>query len=186
MEDEKIIELYWQRSETAVAESDAKYGAYCRSIAMNLLRQREDTEECVADTWMSAWRSMPPQRPNRLSVFLGRITRNGALDRLREKNRLKRGRGIEPLPLDELAECVPAPHTVETELEDREIAAVISAWLRSLSPEKRGAFVRRYWYFDSVDTVAARFGYGRQKTASILYRLRQDLKNKLENEGIVV
>jgi len=186
MEDEKIIELYWQRSENAIRETEGKYGPYCRSIAMNLLQQHEDTEECVSDTWLSAWNAMPPQRPNYLRIFLGRITRNGALDRLREKSRLKRGGGLSALPLDELAECIPAPHTTESQLEDAEIARVISDWLRTLSAEKRQVFVRRYWYFDSESAICMRFGISRSKAASMLYRLRQELKAMLESEGITL
>lgn len=186
MEDEKIIELYWQRSENAIRETEGKYGPYCRSIAMNLLQQHEDTEECVSDTWLSAWNAMPPQRPNYLRIFLGRITRNGALDRLREKSRLKRGGGAAALPLDELAECIPAAHMTESQLEDAEIARVISVWLRTLSAEKRQLFVRRYWYFDSEAALCKRFGINRSKAASTLYRLRLELKAKLESEGIVL
>ncbi len=186
MDDESIIVLYWQRSESAITETEIKYGAYCRSIAFNMLRVKEDAEECVSDTWLSAWNTMPPQRPARLSLFLGRITRNGALDRLRARMRQKRGGGTETLPLDEQGECVPAETGVEKELEDREIAEVISRWLRSLPREKRSVFVRRYWYFESVDDIARRFGYSHAKTNSILHRLRLELKKTLETEEIVL
>lgn len=186
MDDESIVSLYWQRSESAIAETETKYGAYCRSIAFNMLRVNEDAEECVADTWLSAWNTMPPQRPDRLSLFLGRITRNGALDRLRARMSRKRGGGAVTLPLDELGECVPAGSGVEKELEDKEIAAVISRWLRGLPDEKRRVFVRRYWYFESVDDIARRFGFSHAKTTSMLHRLRLELKKTLETEGITL
>lgn len=186
MEDESMIELYWQRDESAIAETEKKYGQYCRAVAGNILRIAEDVEECVADTWLSAWNSMPPQRPAKLPLFLGRITRNGALDRVRQQTRQKRGGGAEPLPLDELSECVPAPEGIERELEDREIAAVISRWLRTLPRDKRSVFVRRYWYFEDVRDIAARFGFTAAKTTSMLHRMREELKKTLESEGIAL
>lgn len=186
MEDERIISLYWERNQAAITESEAKYGGYCMKIAYNILSLREDAEECVSDTWLSAWNSMPPKRPSKLMAFLGRITRNGALDRFRTNSRKKRGGGSAALALDELSECVPSSNSVEKELEDREIAAVISLWLRSLSEEKRKVFLRRYWYFDSVEQIAKIFGYTQSKTTSMLYRLREDLRRTLEKEGIVI
>ena len=108
MEDSAIIDLYWAREERALSETDAKYGGYCRSIAHNILKNREDSEECVSDTWLHAWNAMPPQRPSILSSFLGRITRNLSFDRCRRQNAEKRGGGSLPLALDELSECVPA------------------------------------------------------------------------------
>ena len=121
MEDSVIIDLYWAREERALSETDTKYGGYCRSIAHNILRNREDTEECVSDTWLHAWNAMPPQRPSILSSFLGRITRNLSFDRCRRQNAEKRGGGSLPLALDELSECVPAPGRVEQALEARRI-----------------------------------------------------------------
>ena len=112
MEDSAIIDLYWAREERALSETDAKYGGYCRSIAHNILKNREDSEECVSDTWLHAWNAMPPQRPSILSSFLGRITRNLSFDRCRRQNAEKRGGGSLPLALDELSECVPAPGRV--------------------------------------------------------------------------
>ena len=121
MEDSAIIDLYWAREERALSETDAKYGGYCRSIAHNILKNREDSEECVSDTWLHAWNAMPPQRPSILSSFLGRITRNLSFDRCRRQNAEKRGGGSLPLALDELSECVPAPGRVEQALEAREL-----------------------------------------------------------------
>ena len=135
MEDSAIIDLYWAREERALSETDAKYGGYCRSIAHNILKNREDSEECVSDTWLHAWNAMPPQRPSILSSFLGRITRNLSFDRCRRQNAEKRGGGSLPLALDELSECVPAPGRVEQALEARELAEAIDRFLRTL-PER--------------------------------------------------
>jgi RNA polymerase sigma-70 factor (ECF subfamily) len=186
MDDSRIIELYWNRDESAISETETKYGAYCRSIALRMLEIMEDAEECVSDTWLSAWNSMPPQVPSRLELFLGRITRNSALDRLRSRSRQKRGGGAAVLALDELGESVPSGDSPQKALEDSEIAAVISRWLRTLSPEKRGVFVRRYWYFDTVEEIARRYGISTSKATSLLYRLRRQLKLLLESEGIVI
>lgn len=186
MEDERIISLYWERNQAAITESEAKYGNYCMKIAYNILALREDAEECVSDTWLSAWNSMPPKRPSKLMAFLGRIARNGALDRFRSLSRQKRGGGLTSLALDELSECVPSRQAVEKELEDKEIAEIISRWLRELSAEKRQVFLRRYWYFDSVEQISGIFGFSRSKTTSMLHRLREDLRQTLEKEGIVI
>ena len=139
MEDSAIIDLYWAREERALSETDAKYGGYCRSIAHNILKNREDSEECVSDTWLHAWNAMPPQRPSILSSFLGRITRNLSFDRCRRQNAEKRGGGLLPLALDELSECVPAPGRVEQALEARELAEAIDRFLRTL-PSASAAF----------------------------------------------
>ena len=141
MEDSAIIDLYWAREERALSETDAKYGGYCRSIAHNILKNREDSEECVSDTWLHAWNAMPPQRPSILSSFLGRITRNLSFDRCRRQNAEKRGGGSLPLALDELSECVPAPGRVEQALEARELAEAIDRFLRTL-PEPRSQYPR--------------------------------------------
>ena len=130
LEDSKIIDLYWARKEQALAETDAKYGSYCRTIARNILRNFEDTEECVSDTWLHAWNSMPPQRPGILSAFLGRITRNLSFDRCKYQQAAKRGGGALPLALDELGECIPSAQRVEYALEQKELAAVIDRFLR--------------------------------------------------------
>ena len=156
MEDSAIIDLYWAREERALSETDAKYGGYCRSIAHNILKNREDSEECVSDTWLHAWNAMPPQRPSILSSFLGRITRNLSFDRCRRQNAEKRGGGSLPLALDELSECVPAPGRVEQALEARELAEAIDRFLRTLPERECSIFLRRYWYVDSVQDIAAR------------------------------
>ncbi len=177
---------YWAREERALSETDAKYGGYCRSIAHNILKNREDSEECVSDTWLHAWNAMPPQRPSILSSFLGRITRNLSFDRCRRQNAEKRGGGSLPLALDELSECVPAPGRVEQALEARELAEAIDRFLRTLPERECSIFLRRYWYVDSVQDIAARYALQENTAKSILFRTREKLRRYLAGEGIIV
>ena len=186
MEDSAIIDLYWAREERALSETDTKYGGYCRSIAHNILRNREDTEECVSDTWLHAWNAMPPQRPSILSSFLGRITRNLSFDRCRWQNAEMRGVVLLPLALDELSECFPAPGRVEQALEARELAEAIDRFLRTLPERECSIFLRRYWYVDSVPEIAARYGMTESKVKMQLSRTKEKLRLFLEQEGIYV
>ena len=186
LEDSKIIDLYWARKEQALAETDAKYGNYCRTIARNILRNFEDTEECVSDTWLHAWNSMPPQRPGILSAFLGRITRNLSFDRCKYQQAAKRGGGALPLALDELGECIPASGRVEHELEQKELAAAIDRFLRTLPEKDCNLFLRRYWYVDSISVIADRYGMKENTVKSILFRTRETLRKFLGEEGIAV
>ena len=172
MEDSAIIDLYWAREERALSETDAKYGGYCRSIAHNILKNREDSEECVSDTWLHAWNAMPP--------------RNLSFDRCRRQNAEKRGGGSLPLALDELSECVPAPGRVEQALEARELAEAIDRFLRTLPERECSIFLRRYWYVDSVQDIAARYALRENTAKSILFRTREKLRRYLAGEGIIV
>ena len=185
MEDSRIIDLYWARDEAAVTETDAKDGPYCRSIAQNLLGTPQDAEECVNDTWHAAWRSMPPQRPARLRAWLGRVVRNLSLDRWRRDHAEKRDGGI-PLLLDELAECLPSPRTVEAALEAAALTAAIDAWLGRLPKADRVLFLRRYWYGVPLKDLAAWAGTAPDRLAQKMYRLRRSLKTALEEEGITL
>lgn len=186
MTDTQIINLYWARSEEAIARTSAAYGGYCTAIAWNILHNREDTEECVSDTWHRAWRSMPPERPNPLRVWLGRITRNLALDRWRAERAGKRGGGQMDVLLSELEGCLPDGNTPERQLEDREIAEAINAWLRTLSYTARVIFVRRYWYGDDIAAIAKAMHMGQGAVKSSLFRARNSLKLHLEQEGITL
>ena len=186
MEDSKIIDLYWARKEQALAETDAKYGSYCRTIARNILRNFEDTEECVSDTWLHAWNSMPPQRPGILSAFLGRITRNLSFDRCKYQQAAKRGGGALPLALDELGECIPASGRVEHELEKKELAAAIDRFLRTLPEKDCNLFLRRYWYVDTIAEIARQYGMTESKVKMQLSRTKEKLRIYLEKEGIRV
>lgn len=183
MEDHAIIELYHRRNEQAITETDRKYGPLCRSIALRLLSIREDAEECVNDTWHAAWNKMPPDRPQVLSAFLGRITRNLSVSRWRREHARKRFEGMEIL-LSELEDCVPAPGTVEESLERRLLAQFISAWLDTLTEEDRRLFIRRYWFGDPVKNLAAEQGQNPNRLSQRLLRLRKSLRDFLESEGV--
>ncbi len=183
MEDEKIVGLYFERDETAIAETSKKYGKYCYSIAMGILHQREDSEECVNDTYVSAWNAMPPHRPRSLSAFLGKLTRRISLKRLRSLSAEKRGGGEYTLALEELGECVPASERVEDRFDAQELAAHLSAFLRRLPEVERKVFVQRYFYLKPVKEIARSFHFSQSKVKSMLYRTRQKLRETLVKEG---
>ena len=182
MEDKTILDLFVQRNERAITETAAKYGAYCGAVADKILGCPEDTEEILNDTWLAAWRDIPPSQPACLRAYLGRITRNLALSRFRFYRTKKRYAGLETL-LSELEDCVPAPGTPETELERRELSRLISRWLDGLEPEQRRLFVRRYWHGVPVRKLAREAGVGQNAMTQRLARLRQSLKARLEQEG---
>lgn len=181
--DDRIVELYWQRSESAIRETADKYGDYCHYIAYNILYNREDAEESVNDTWLDAWNNMPPHKPSTLSTFLGKITRRISIDRWRKKHTGKRGGGEMDLVLDELEDCVSDPTDVEMVIEQQEMARVIREFLDGLGETERRIFLRRYWYMDSIAGIALEFDFSESKTASMLHRTRGKLRNKLESEG---
>ena len=181
MEDPKIIDLYFDRNEAAIAETDRKYGTYCRSIAWNILQSREDSEECVSDTWLRAWNAMPPQRPGVLRQFLAKITRNLSLDRFRADHAQKRGSGEVPLALEELKECVGTGDPA-TEAERALLAQLIDRFLQTLSPRDRNIFLRRYFYMESHKDIAARYGMKEANVRLCLSRTRQKLRIYLREE----
>lgn len=183
LSDDQIVELYWQRTESAISETAGKYGNYCRCIAYNILANREDAEESVNDTWLDAWNTMPPHKPSVLSAFLGKITRRISIDRWRKKQAGKRGGGEMDLVLDELEDCISDPTDVEFALEQKEMARVIGEFLGGLPAVERRIFLRRYWYMDSVAAIAHDYNFTESKTASMLHRTRKKLRNKLESEG---
>ena len=184
MEDHEIVDLYWARDERALTETAAKFGAYCRKIALRLLGSAPDAEEVENDTWLAAWNSMPENRPVKLAPYLGRITRNLALDRWDAAQAQKRGGGQAPLILDELAACLPAPGRVEEQVEAAELARTTSSFLRAQPEPARGMFLRRYWYCDTIEEIARRYGMGQSKVKMRLRRIRQQLAAYLEQEGI--
>ena len=186
MEDAAIIDLYWARDEAALQESDRKYGAFCRTIALNILTAREDAEECVNDTWLRAWNAIPPAKPSPLRVFLGRITRNLSLDRFRAARAQKRGGGTMEVLLDELGQCVPASGSVEGSFDAKETAAVITRFLDGLPELQRQIFLRRYWFGDGLDAIASRFALREGTVKSNLFRLREKLRQVLEREGVAL
>ena len=183
MEDGQIIGLYWDRDQRAIQETDGKYGRFLHRVAWNLLRSREDSEECVSDTYLRAWEAIPPTRPAAFRTWLGHVTRNLSLDRWKRIRAEKRGGGAELL-LGELAECVPAAGGPERTVEDQELAELLSEFLRGLSREGRAMFLRRYWYGESVAEIGTALGCGEGKVKSSLFRSRKALRDCLEKEGI--
>lgn len=183
MDDEKIVQLYWDRSELAIIATADKYGSYCVSIAKNILGNKEDAEECVNDTYLNAWNSMPPHRPSILSTFLGKITRNLSFNKYKYNTANKRGGGETALVLDEIAELVSGTDNVEQEIHHKELLKAIDSFLDRLPSDKRSIFVRRYWYFDSISDIASRFGMTENNVSVTLNRLRLKLHNDLLERG---
>ena len=184
MEDEQIVALYWVRSEQAIAETEKKYDRYLEKIAQNILNNLEDSRESVNDTYLAAWNTMPPQWPSMLAAFLGKLTRYISLDRWKKRARLKRGGGELPLCLEELADCVSGRESTEDAVLRKELLSGINRFLEKLPPMERKVFLCRYWYLDSVQEIAARFGFSQSKTTSMLHRIRGKLNKYLEKEGL--
>lgn len=185
MEDAVIIDLYIQRNQRAIAESSAKYGAYCGAVAGNILGSPQDTEEVLNDTWLAAWNDIPPSQPQCLRAYLGRLTRNLAISRYRFFRARKRYAGMEQL-LSELEDCIPAPERVEERLEQAELAQALRDWVDSLEPQQRQLFVRRYWHGVSVKQLAREAGLSQNNMAQKLLRLRRALRTRLEQEGVLL
>lgn len=183
MEDERIIDLYFERNESAIAETANKYGGYCRSIAMNILQNTQDSEECVNDTYISAWNTIPPKRPNRLQTYLGKLTRNRSLKMLEKRGALKRGGSQTALVLEELGECIPA---AGNEFEESEISELLNTFLNSLSTDARNIFILRYWHMYSGREIAKHCKTNESKINVTLFRTRKKLKAFLEREGITI
>lgn len=184
MDDRQIVNLYWRRSEKAIEETALAYGSYCYSIAYNVLNNGADAEECVNDTYLDAWNSIPPHRPSVLSTFLGKITRRISIDKWRKSNAEKRGGGQAAVVLDELEECIPDKSDVEQTVETQLLADVINSFVKELPNREQRVFICRYWYMDSVEAIAARFGFSESKVKSMLYRTRQKLRERLIKEGL--
>ena len=185
MEESEIIALFWKRDERAISEAENACGSYCFSIAENILHSREDAEECVSDTWLRAWQSIPPQRPKRLRLFLGRITRNLAFDRYRSRTAAKRGGGEMEAVLEELEDCIASSENVEQDFDKRELQRSINAFLRELPYRERQIFLRRYYYAEPVGSIAASFGLTGNHTTVILKRTRERMRKHLQKEGFM-
>lgn len=188
MDDSKIVELYWARDEAAIAETDKKYGAYCHRIAMNILSNAQDAEECVNSTYHNAWNAMPPHRPAMLSTFLGKITRNLSLQYIRKKNAARRGGGESVVPFEELSECIPASeeYSVCSEMDAERLGELINSYLQTVSKDARMLFIGKYFYFDKIDDIAKRLGMKESRAKTLLYRTRNGLREYLKNEGVDV
>ena len=183
MEDEQIVSLYWQRSESAIRETEQKYDRYLTKIAYNILSDHEDSRESVNDTYLAAWNSIPPHRPSVLSAYLGKLTRRISIDIFRCRNREKRKASEYALSLSELGDCVSAGNTTEDMVNVKLLADAIGIYLRLIPEEARNAFLGRYYYLDSLKEVAAYCGMTESKAKTVLYRTRQGLKDYLKKEG---
>lgn len=183
MDDKHIVDLYFGRDQEAIIRTDQKYGRYCYRIAYNILTNKEDAEETVNDTYVAAWHAIPPRRPSVLSTFLGKITRHIAIDRWRARGASKRGGGEVPLALEELGDCVAGMQNVETDYERKELVRVYVKFLDALPVTERRVFLCRYWYLESVETVAEKFGFTQSKVKTVLHRTRAKLRKQLAKEG---
>ena len=183
MNDKSIVDLYFSRDEEAITQTDKKYGRYCYSIAYNILTNKEDAEESVSDTYMTAWRAIPPRRPSVLATFLGKITRHISIDRWRERSAYKRG-GEVTLALEELEDCVAGLQNVEMEYERKELIRAYVKFLDALPITERRVFLCRYWYVDSVEAIAEKFGFSQSKVKTMLHRTRAKLRKQLAEEGL--
>ena len=186
MQDEEIIELYFRREEQAITQTDIKYGRYCRTIAWNILFSREDSEECVNDAYLDTWQSVPPTRPVSLKAYVGRITRNHAINRYEKNTAGKRGGGETPLCLEELAECVSGDGGPEQVMDYRHLTACLNQFLKGLKREQRNVFLRRYWYGSSIKEIAGSFGMTESSVKVTLMRLRNRLREELAGEGVLI
>lgn len=185
MEDNQIIELFWNRNETAITEVTMKYGSYCYTIAMNVLSNHEDAEECVNDTWLRTWNAIPPERPKVFRAWVGKITLNLSLNRWQKNRSQKRYAGLEEI-LSELEECIPSDQSIEQQVAANDITRIINTWLGTLSKEDRAIFIRRYWNGDPVKRLAIESGVSPGKMAKKLFVLRNKLKSALEKEDIII
>lgn len=183
MKDSQIIALYWNRSEHAITATNQKYGSYCFAIAEHILKDQQDSEECVNDTWLQAWNAIPPHKPGRLRSFLAKITRNLALNRLKARKAEKRGGGEISLVLEELAECLADAKDTETEVAAKELADCINQFVHTLSERDCNIFLRRYFYVESVAEIAGKYGLKESNVLMILSRTRKKLKKHLKQEG---
>lgn len=180
-----IVDLYLARDEAAIRHTAEKYGGRLRGLAQAVLNDRACAEECENDTYLEAWNRIPPHEPRTyLFAFLGRITRHIAIDRCRKQNAEKRSAAVCELTA-ELAECLPSGDSVEGEANARALAQTISGFLSRRPAAQRDVFVRRYWYFDSVEQISRRYGFSQGKVKTVLYRMRSDLKEELRREGFL-
>ena len=184
MEDSTIVDLYWQRSEQAIPETEHKYGVYCHTISMRIVNNREDAEECVNDTWLGAWNSMPENKPSFLAPYLAKLTRWLSLTKVKTQNRLKRGRNEITLSLEELDSELGEGTDLARQIELKELSDYLDVFLTGLPIEERKIFLARYWYAASIREIAEKSSYSESKIKSMLLRTRRKLKKALEVEGL--
>ena len=184
MEDKQIVDLYWERSESAIKETEKKYGRYCHYIAYQILENDEDAKEVVNDTYLKTWQTIPPKRPEALKPYVGMISRHLAFDVYEEQHTQKRGQI--PLVLDELAECLPSDDEEWDVVSGIALHDSLNTFLRGLPLKTRNIFIRRYWYLDSIADISKRFAISESKVKSTLLRCRNKLREYLEKEGFTL
>ena len=186
MNDEQIVELYWQRDESAVAVTQEKYNTYLLKIAYNILNNHEDSEESVNDTYLAAWNSIPPQKPAILSTYLGKLTRRISISLFRRKNADKRQGGEFALSFSEIEDVMEGNMEPEKEMEAQILGELLNKFLRSLKSDERRTFIGRYYYMDPLKEVAAYCGMSEGKAKTMLFRTRVKLKEYLREEGFMI
>ena len=184
MKDELIVQLFWQRSQQALSDTQKKYGSLIRSICAGILPDARDAEEAAADTYIRLWNSIPPNRPDNLKAYAVRVSRSAALDLLRTQNRGKRDRRCEIL-FSELDQCLPDHGSSSQRLEARELAEQVNTYLRTLDDVSRALFIRRYYLMEELDVLSARFGINKRAVSTRLYRIRKGLRVFLKKEGLI-
>ena len=183
MDDREIVELFWQRDQSAIEETDRKYGRYCYAISYNILKDEGDCEECLNDTWLKTWNSIPPARPYSLKMYVAKIVRNLAFNRYSANTAQKRSNGQMPLVLDELSEVIASDVNVESEVNARELGQVINSFIRELPVKEGNVFIRRYFYAESIAEIAQRYHISTNNVTVMLSRTRSKLKSYLQEEG---
>ena len=185
MEDDKIVNLYLERNENAIAETKNKYENYCFSISYSILHDQQDCEETLNDTYLAAWNAIPPHHPENLATFIGKICRRLSLNKWRSNSALKRGGDQVTLSFDELEGCIGEDRSFREALQEKVLTDAINEFLAGLKENERKVFVCRYWYFDSIEDIAKRFSYSSSKTKMMLKRTRDKLKDYLIKEGVM-
>ena len=183
MEDQQIVALYWDRQEAAIEQTAKKYGSYLTAIALRILNDAWDAEECVNDTYQGAWNSIPPQAPENLAAYLAKLTRRISMKVWRLRDAKKRGGGEMALSLEELGQCIPSGHTPEEHLTAVELAQAIDTFLRTLPEPERRVFILRYFHVMPIGDIGRRFGFSKSKVETMLHRTRKKLKAHLQKEG---
>lgn len=185
IEDKKIIEMFFERSEQGIRELDTKYGKYLRKISYNILNDLQDAEECINDAYLGAWNTIPPAKPDPLLTYICKIVRNISLKVYYKKTAAKRN-SVYTIAMDEIEACVASPNTVEVEFEAKELAQIIESFLDTLTPENRVIFMRRYWFSDSCKDIAEFVGLTEKNISVRLSRIRQKLKSYLAEREVFV
>ena len=186
MNDDRIIKLYFERSEDAITETDKKYGGACRSVAYNILGNREDSEECTNDTYMKVWDVIPPNKPTKLGAFVVTIARNLALNMYKTASRIKNGSGYKSVNFEEIAGCLPAKESVESEVDRKAVLSAVERFLSMQPRDKQIMFIRRYFYCSTYAEIAGDLNTTEDRVRKSLMRMRDKLREHLEKEGIAI